>query len=327
MVNTTPFAPFCIAPDLDSGLAELDLCLRRLYLPICSADGLPNILAADNSPENISWLHSAYPHASVFEVSKPRLLAEFSHRFAARIADEAVNGLARSSPSLSARTVMTGAQALSFGMIASIAVAASLIWPNNACGVLAGLLSVGFVGGTLFRAALAWIGGRQRYASSSLTNDDVSLPVYTILVPLYQEANVLPRLIRSLLLLDYPHDKLDIKLIVESDDTETAVAADAMQECGPFEVVRVPVGTPRTKPRACNYAFKFTRGEFTVIYDAEDRPERDQLRKAVEMFRTGPRDIACLQARLNFYNANENWLTRGIMAQTPPTAGQQWCCQ
>ncbi len=86
--------------------------------------------------------------------------------------------------------------------------------------------------------------------------------------------------------------------------------ADAMAERGPFEVIHVPPGMPRTKPRACNYAFAFSRGEFTVIYDAEDRPERDQLRKAVAMFRTQPRDVCCLQARLNFYNADENWLTR-----------------
>ena len=66
--------------------------------------------------------------------------------------------------------------------------------------------------------------------------------------------------------------------------------ADAMGERGPFEVIRMPAGTPRTKPRACNYAFKFAKGEFTVIYDAEDRPERDQLRKAVAMFRTEPHD-------------------------------------
>jgi cellulose synthase/poly-beta-1,6-N-acetylglucosamine synthase-like glycosyltransferase len=67
---------------------------------------------------------------------------------------------------------------------------------------------------------------------------------------------------------------------------------------------------PRTKPKACNYALPFARGEFLVIFDAEDRPESDQLRKAVAAFRSLPDEVACLQARLNFYNADENWLTR-----------------
>ena len=79
---------------------------------------------------------------------------------------------------------------------------------------------------------------------------------------------------------------------------------------GPFEVLRVPDIQPRTKPKACNYALNFARGEFTVIFDAEDRPERDQLRKAVGAFRSLDAAVACLQARLNFYNADENWLTR-----------------
>jgi hypothetical protein len=41
------------------------------------------------------------------------------------------------------------------------------------------------------------------------------------------------------------------------------------------------------------------------------------LRKALHAFNTGPRELACLQARLNFFNARECWITRGIMAQTP----------
>ena len=109
---------------------------------------------------------------------------------------------------------------------------------------------------------------------------------------------------------DYPKDRLDIKLIVEEDDHATACAARmaAVDSC--FSVVRVPPGEPRTKPRACNYALPLARGEFTVIFDAEDRPESDQLRKAVATFRRAPAHVACLQARLNFYNARENWLTR-----------------
>ena len=93
-------------------------------------------------------------------------------------------------------------------------------------------------------------------------------------------------------------------------------AAEGLRD-GSFEVVCVPDHGPRTKPKAANYALQFARGEYLVIYDAEDRPEPDQLLKAVAAFRAGPRTLACVQARLNFYNADHNWLTRGIMAQTP----------
>jgi glycosyltransferase XagB len=108
---------------------------------------------------------------------------------------------------------------------------------------------------------------------------------------------------------DYPKKKLDIKLVLEADDGETIAAAEALKLDNRFEIIRVPVCEPRTKPKACNYALNFARGEFLVIYDAEDRPEPDQLKKAVAAFRAAPPEIACLQARLNFYNASENFLT------------------
>jgi glycosyltransferase XagB len=44
---------------------------------------------------------------------------------------------------------------------------------------------------------------------------DAELPVYTILVPLYREANMLASLVRALARLDYPAAKIDIKLILK----------------------------------------------------------------------------------------------------------------
>ena len=109
---------------------------------------------------------------------------------------------------------------------------------------------------------------------------------------------------------DYPAAKLDIKLVLEEDDAETIAAAKALRLDGRFEILCVPSSPLRTKPRACNYALNFVRGAYVVVYDAEDRPEADQLKKVVVAFRTARRDVACFQARLNVYNANDNWLTR-----------------
>ncbi|MGV8995536.1 MAG: glycosyltransferase family 2 protein [Parvibaculaceae bacterium] len=67
---------------------------------------------------------------------------------------------------------------------------------------------------------------------------------------------------------------------------------------------------PLTKPKACNYALNFARGEYLVVYDAEDMPEPNQLRRALTAFGESDDTLACVQARLNFYNQFENWLTR-----------------
>ena len=140
--------------------------------------------------------------------------------------------------------------------------------------------------------------------------DDAELPTYTILVPLYREANVLAPLMRALAKLDYPAAKLDIKLILEAADRETIAAAQSLDLPARFEIVVVPELHPRTKPKALNYALPLARGDIVVIYDAEDRPEPRSIAQALAAFRDGPPILACVQARLNLYNAFDTWLTR-----------------
>jgi len=282
----------------------------RLALRVPTDNGRTFIETADISTENLTWLRAASPSARIVATTSENLLSRAEAALGDRIADDAVSALAKLHPSLSARIVFTRAQAVSLATIA-IAIAMYLIlWPAEFLRTMAVLTTAGFLVGSAFRALLAWLGGEEREVDSSPIGNDPSLPPYTVLVPLYREANVLPALVRSLLQLDYPRDKLDIKLIVEADDDDTIGAAASCADPSLFQLVRVPPGQPRTKPRACNFAFAFARGDFTVIYDAEDRPEPDQLRRAVARFRSSSRDVACLQARLNFYNADENWLTR-----------------
>jgi cellulose synthase/poly-beta-1,6-N-acetylglucosamine synthase-like glycosyltransferase len=74
--------------------------------------------------------------------------------------------------------------------------------------------------------------------------------------------------------------------------------------------VIVPAAAPRGKPKACNYGLIHARGEYVVIFDAEDVPEPDQLKKAVIAFQKVPADVVCLQAKLSYYNGDQNLLTR-----------------
>ncbi len=137
-----------------------------------------------------------------------------------------------------------------------------------------------------------------------------ALPAYTLLVPLYREARVLPHLIAALDALDYPRAKLQILLLVEHDDCETAAALGALSLGPCYEVVVAPPGYPRTKPRALNVGLLCARGTLLTVFDAEDAPEPLQLRQAAERFATAPERLACLQARLAPFNAGQSWLTR-----------------
>ena len=135
-------------------------------------------------------------------------------------------------------------------------------------------------------------------------------PIYSVLVPMYKEPEVVPQMVRGLSELDYPLDRLDVQLLLEEDDEATLAAARATPMPPGFRVTVVPPSFPRTKPKACNIGLGLARGEYLVIYDAEDRPDRDQLKKAVLAFEAAPPRTACVQSRLNFYNPRQNLLTR-----------------
>ena len=132
---------------------------------------------------------------------------------------------------------------------------------------------------------------------------DVEWPRYTILCPLYKEAAVVEQFANAMQQLDYPTDQLQILFLTEVDDEGTRAAIRAANLPAHFEIVVVPDGKPRTKPRACNYGLLKATGDFVVIYDAEDMPDTLQLKKAVLAFAENGLDLGCVQAKLNFITA------------------------
>ena len=144
---------------------------------------------------------------------------------------------------------------------------------------------------------------------------DAELPVYTIMAALYKEAASVKGLLRAIERLDYPAEKLDVILAIEADDHATLDAIAEQTSHVPITVIPVAVAQPRTKPKALNFALPFARGTFTVIYDAEDRPQPDQLRRALQAFRAGDDRLACVQARLCIDNTADGWLTRLFTAE------------
>ncbi len=138
-----------------------------------------------------------------------------------------------------------------------------------------------------------------------------NLPVYTILAPLLGETAVVDKLIDNLRALDYPADKLDIKLVLEAHDAGLIAHVEKLPLEPHFEVVITPSRPPLTKAKACNYALFFVRGELLTIYDAEDQPHPQQLRRAANAFSQAPEELVCLQAPLNFFRSkSDNWLAR-----------------
>ena len=182
--------------------------------------------------------------------------------------------------------------------------------------VLTVFFSFWYLLAVIFRGAAAFL-SLSRKSELRFTGEEVAevqdddLPVYTILLPLFRESAVAPKLLKNIGSLDYPHDKLDVKLLIEANDCETGKALES-EVLPPYcSIIVIPPGVIQTKPRACNYGLAEARGEFCVIYDAEDEPEKDQLKKAVLAFRSDKSGkLLCVQGKLNYFNARCNWLTR-----------------
>lgn len=235
-------------------------------------------------------------------------------------ADAASNLLRRRHPNSSASTVVTTGQKLAAGL--GLAALAAGLWlaPILTCIVVLAIASIYYGVHLLYRIKIAVdsLSGAGDIPVSDhevIALDERELPPYTILVPLYKEAEVVELITRNIRRLDYPAAKLEVLLLCEEDDEETIGALERADLPGNYHVIEVPAGEPRTKPRACNYGLLLARGEYCVIYDAEDRPDPDQLKRVVAAFRKSRERLACVQARLNYFNARQNLLTAWFAAE------------
>jgi len=182
----------CARPSAD----RVRLYLSRLFLPLES-----EVLVADVSAENRAWLSAHLGSCTLRAVSREELVAAVKARHGAALLDNAVFGLAHRFPQLSARTVITRAQSLALGTMAAFWLAVLVASPVTTVRITVTLLSLAFSLSGAFRVLLALLAGTRRPPAQIL---HASLPTYTILVPLYREAAVLPDLVRGLGALDYP---------------------------------------------------------------------------------------------------------------------------
>jgi cellulose synthase/poly-beta-1,6-N-acetylglucosamine synthase-like glycosyltransferase len=236
-------------------------------------------------------------------------------RYRELMVHEATLGLAETQPELSAQHPWRSPQVIGIAVIVAVTVIATVLAPQATALALLTTANLVFLAAALFKVVAAIVGRRGTAADPAVPSDparipDDDLPVYTILVPAYREASITQQLVDNLGGIDYPTSKLQILLLLEEDDAETIEAFRATAAPDHVHMVLIPTSAPRTKPKACNVGLTFARGEFLVVYDAEDVPDPQQLRSVVAQFRADGPEVACVQCRLNYHNVEENLLTR-----------------
>jgi cellulose synthase/poly-beta-1,6-N-acetylglucosamine synthase-like glycosyltransferase len=234
--------------------------------------------------------------------------------FGKSLVDHSIYGLFYRNPEESSYAVFNKNQIIAFAILAIIL----LVWFYvDAVSLLVSVFAtcqIIFFTTVAFKSILSFIGAYSEIIepiSVEETNalKDDELPVYSILVPAYKEPAVLPTLINAIKKMDYPQNKLDVILLLEEDDEFTLKTAKRAKPPGNWRFIIVPKSHPKTKPKACNYGVFFSRGKFLTIYDAEDIPEPDQLKKALVAFEKGGPSFFCFQAALNYFNKDENLIT------------------
>lgn len=248
-------------------------------------------------------------------ITSPRnLTAAIARVNADRLIDESIQRTIRQYPNCCANTESRRSYRLGLVIAILAVILAALFAPMPIQLALLPLLSAVLILPSLFRLWAAISAGQNVPMAAGELLTDEALPVYTALVPLRDEAHMVPQLARALSRLDYPAEKLDIKFVVESASPRTIAAVQRYLADARFSLVIVPPRPPHTKPKALNFALPLARGAYVTVFDAEDVPDRLQLRKAATLFARHP-DIACLQAHLLVTNGGTNWIARLFAAE------------
>jgi cellulose synthase/poly-beta-1,6-N-acetylglucosamine synthase-like glycosyltransferase len=231
------------------------------------------------------------------------------------ILDKTINGLFYRSPDQSAIRLLSRRQWVSLAFV----IAALGFWAylNLLSLIIAAfcLVQISYIAVVLFKLAVTIASFRKKREEPATgaelrALEPKSLPTYTILIPVYKEERIIKTLVSSIEHMDYPADKLDIIILMEEGDEATLTAIRREKPPVNWRFIILPDSLPRTKPKALNYGLHFARGRYLTIYDAEDIPQPDQLKRAVVAFRKHPDEYVCFQAALNYFNGNENFLTR-----------------
>jgi cellulose synthase/poly-beta-1,6-N-acetylglucosamine synthase-like glycosyltransferase len=287
-------------------------------IPFCLSDNTLCVLTADpNSQRALGLLCRRFGvnRISQIVITDLDLMKVSEELYRDSILDMSINGLLYRNPEESAHKVISRPQ-LIFSVLLLCGLAIWLYLSAHTFLVFALFLIQAFYAVPVLFKYVLTIWGHKRLHQPIMSEPDSSydeydMPVYSVLVPVYKEAEVIGTLIKSLKKLDYPQDKLDIILLLEENDKETLQAAKMEKPPASWRFLVLPDSIPKTKPKALNYGLRFARGEYLTIYDAEDVPEPDQLKKAVAAFRKYSNDnYICFQARLNYFNKNENFLTK-----------------
>lgn len=170
------------------------------------------------------------------------------------------------------------------------------------------MVLLGVYGG--HRLYMAWLQWRSSSAPQ-ISPRFSSFPLITVQLPIFNEREVIARLIDAAAALDYPADRLEIQVLDDSIDETTSIAAAriAYHQARGAQIVHIRrpdrIGF---KAGALAYGLEQAKGEFLLILDADFVPNPDFLRALIDPL--ADPQVGMVQARWSYLNRNLSLLTR-----------------
>jgi len=171
---------------------------------------------------------------------------------------------------------------------------------------------------SLYNAIIFFVGffscfNRERASEASNNCNKLSenhFPFLSIIVPVKNGERVLPRLMKSLLNLDYPKDRMEIILVEDGSHDNSYNLCLEYAKMYPNLVKVLHKSESKGKPDALNFALKHASGNILAFFDVDSVVEQDALKRAIKLL-VRP-DVAAVQQRTASLNYSQNILTRLI---------------
>jgi cellulose synthase/poly-beta-1,6-N-acetylglucosamine synthase-like glycosyltransferase len=142
----------------------------------------------------------------------------------------------------------------------------------------------------------------------------IDWPMVTVQVPVYNEANVIERVIDAVAQLDYPREKLSLQILDDSNDA-TGDLIDERIQWWKNKKQDLKLSAIRRSTRAgykagaLSEAHEQVEGEFVALFDADFVPQPDFLKKSLPFMVKDP-SLGFLQARWGHLNREASWMTK-----------------
>jgi len=138
------------------------------------------------------------------------------------------------------------------------------------------------------------------------------LPAVTTQIPVYNEYNVVERIVRAACSMAYPSERHEIQILDDSTDETRRLVDDIAAEMAAaghnIQVLRRH-GREGFKAGALAEGFRLAAGELMAVFDADFVPPRDYLLKTVPFF-LNQQNLGLVQARWGHLNRDRSLLTR-----------------